>query len=135
MTQPKHGNQEPKKLLPTVTKIHHESPFTDSDYCRMPYILLPYGYEYNSSLKYAAEGDRIRFLNGDEAEILSTCAVQLKSKLAGTLCAMRYGHSLVSVMAAWRNTAQIMGHKASIISEDVCLLVYHSSRFIKERKP
>ena len=81
-----------KKIKPY--EIHHETPFSGVFRTPLRYVLLPYGYSYGDVPKNARRGDYIEFLNGDIAEIISVCVVDIHTKVAEMLCQMRYGTDL-----------------------------------------
>jgi hypothetical protein len=115
-------------------QVHHESPFEGEYRSTLRFILIPYGMYYGDIPKNAGHGDRIRFNNEDEAEILSVATVEINTKLASTLCRMRYFTNFTTMFRMWIKRAQIIGAGRDAISSEQCLLVWHGDKVRNNKK-
>jgi hypothetical protein len=92
------------------------------------FILVPCGTYYGDIPRNAGVGDKIRFLGGDEAEILDVCEIHPTDKLANILSMTRYSFPMKDVFAAWIIRAKELGMRPEVISTSRCMLVYHGER-------
>lgn len=87
------------------------------------YLLLPYGYKYNSEYLTFKPGDCIKLFNGGKYEIDSVVKVELEKPYCDVLCRMRYGISIKRAMQIWKHNAVCKGYGNKAISDEECLLV------------
>ena len=89
----------------------------------LDFILLPFGYSYNSDIAVAKKGDTIRFADGGEYAIEFVKKIPLNKSFADMLCRIRYGITLSGAMSRWKMNARMEGHSEMAISQDECLWV------------
>ena len=113
---------------PRTYRVYHESPYKGEYTSTLRFIFLPYGNSYGDIPRNAGHGDKIRFLNDDEASIISTCVCDMATKLFRVLTMMRYGTTPEQLLKAWRNRADTLGARYSAINDKECLMIWHSRR-------
>jgi hypothetical protein len=89
---------------------------------------LPYGNSYGDVPRNAGHGDRVVFLNGDEAEIISVAVCEVRNKLLSLLTYMRYGADFNTVFDAWIKRCLTLGARRNAISDKECLFLWHGER-------
>lgn len=91
------------------------------------FILLPYGYSYNSEYLEAKEGDVMTFMDGQSRAIVSTGLIPIEEYYTDALCKMRYGISIKRALQHWQNNAILMGHDKKIVSNTQCIIVFYGN--------
>lgn len=102
-------------------RLKHEDPGVFP----MGYILLPWGYMYNTDIESAKKGQRIRFFSGEEYVIFCVKKISLKTKGTDLLCRIRYGITIRAALQRWRNNARLEGHGSMAVSGEECLWVIY----------
>ena len=90
---------------------------------QLDYILLPYGYAYNSEWQEAKYGDTIRFWDGEDRRIFSVRKLKIKSPEADILSRLRYGITMKGTLARWKSNARLEGNLGRAVSDDICFWV------------
>jgi hypothetical protein len=109
-------------------KIFHESPFEGEHETMFRFVLLPYGSAYGDIPKNAGHGDKIRFINGDEATIMAVTVCDIETKLTRILALMRYGADIDLIYRAWVKRAVATGAKRAAVNDKQCLFLWHSKK-------
>lgn len=102
-------------------RLKHEDPGE----FHLGYILLPWGYMYNSDIEGGKKGQRIRFFGGEEYVIYCVKKISLKTKGADLLCRMRYGIPIRAALQRWKGNARLEGHGSMAVSDEECLWVIY----------
>ena len=104
-----------KKIL----RISHRTP--ENFY--LGYVLIPFGYSYNSDIAKAKQGDTLRFVDGNDFPIVAVRRIKIDSAEADLLCRLRYGITIKGALMRWQSNAKLEGHGAKVISTEECLWV------------
>jgi hypothetical protein len=116
-----------------VYRLNHSSPFAKGEFeTGLRFVLLAHGYAYGDVPRNAGRGDMVSFTNGDTAPILSVCVMEMNTKLARTLCAMRYGADMADVYRKWVERAVGTGAKRGAVSSETCLFLWHGEKIEEE---
>jgi len=112
---------EQEKRRKKTFKVNHAEP---GDF-RMGYILLPFGYSYNSEWSGAKKGDVIKLWGGGEYPIYAVRKIKMSSPEADILSRIRYGITIKGILQRWRSNAKMEGHGSRVVSDEECLWVIY----------
>lgn len=107
-------NRKRKKL-----RVRHEEP---KDWF-LDFILLPFGYSYNTEIADAKKGDILSFFDGGDYPVVTVRRLKLSNPMTDVMSRMRYGITVKKALQIWKRNAMLEGCGASAVSEEECLFV------------